>query len=204
MRSKLFATLALTCLLCGFNLVPVAADMTAMPGAKCSMPGMTVTVAKLTYLCQSKAGVLTWSTGLPVSKVAITLTDGWVKLATTGMSGAFGIVKNNTKNAVTIVGVASARAAAVQTHEMVMKNGAMVMQMKMDGFTIPAGKTLELKPGGNHLMLMGITKPIKAGDYLYLTLTTSTGGQATVRVIGKVFAGGNETYDTSNTTAMKP
>ena len=204
MRSKAFISSSITFFMCSVILASPASGMTPMPGAKCVMPGMTVTVGKITYLCQAKTGVLSWSSGLPVSKVAITMTDGWVKLATTGMSGAFGILKNRSKSPVTIVGVSSARAVAVQTHEMVIKNGAMVMQMKLDGFTIPAGKTLELKPGGNHLMLMGITKPIKAGEYLYLTLTTSTGAQATVRVIGKVFVGGNETYDASNAASMKP
>ncbi len=79
------------------------------------------------------------------------------------MSAAFGMVTNPTAKPVRIIGAYSSYAKAVQLHEVVAKDGAMVMQQKTGGFAIPAGGMLELKPGGNHLMFVGITKPITAG-----------------------------------------
>jgi copper(I)-binding protein len=52
----------------------------------------------------------------------------------------------------------------------------------LDKLTIPAGGKLEMKPGGTHLMLMGLTGPLKAGESLPLTLTFEKAGAATVPV----------------------
>ena len=77
------------------------------------------------------------------------------------MSAAFGMLKNPTDKPIRIIGATSSYATAVQLHEVVAKDGAMVMQQKAGGFVLPANGMLELKPGGNHLMFVGITKPIK-------------------------------------------
>ena len=129
-----------------------------------------------------------------MSRAAITLTDGWAKAADSGMSAAFGMVKNPTAKPVRIIGAYSSYAKAVQLHEVVAKDGAMVMQQKAGGFAIPASGMLELKPGGNHLMFLGITKPITAGTQIPVTLITADGGLLRVKVLAKVYNGANETY----------
>jgi copper(I)-binding protein len=45
------------------------------------------------------------------------------------------------------------------------------------GFDIPAGKSFELKPGGAHLMLMDLRRPIKKGEKVPLTLKLEKGGE---------------------------
>jgi copper(I)-binding protein len=95
---------------------------------------------------------------------------------------------------VRIIGAFSSYAKAVQLHEVVAKDGAMVMQQKAGGFAIPAGGMLELKPGGNHLMFVGITKPITAGMQIPVTLITADGGLLRVKVLAKVYNGANEDY----------
>lgn len=58
----------------------------------------------------------------------------------------------------------------VQVHDMQMHDG--VMKMREHGrLDIPAGKTIELAPGGMHLMLMGLKKPLKAGDAISVKMT---------------------------------
>jgi len=65
---------------------------------------------------------------------------------------------------------ASAKAAGVvEVHEMVMEGSTMKMRA-VEALELPAGKTVELKPGGLHVMLMDLKQPIKAGDKLALTL----------------------------------
>lgn len=71
----------------------------------------------------------------------------------------------------------------------------MVMQEKAGGFAIPAGGMLELKPGGNHLMFVGLKKSIVAGTSIPVTLITSNGKKITVSLLAKEFNGGNEEYD---------
>ena len=68
-----------------------------------------------------------------------------------------------------LVGVESTAAAAVEVHEMSMDKNVMRMRAvpKLD---LPAGKTVELKPGGYHLMLIDLKKPLKKGDSVPLRL----------------------------------
>ena len=68
----------------------------------------------------------------------------------------------------------------MQLHETVQnESGQMVMREVEGGFVIPAHGSLELTPGGNHLMFMDLTAPLRAGDETTITLTFS--GQSTPR-----------------------
>lgn len=70
-----------------------------------------------------------------------------------------------------LVSVATPAAATTQIHEMSTEGGVMRMGEMKDGLPLPAGEAVSLAPGGNHLMLMGVTAPLKAGDAVLLTLT---------------------------------
>ena len=178
------------------------------PGKTCEMSGTTTTVHGKTYICQQSGSKLIWGKGLPVSVSPLKVTDAWTKVASTGMSATFGVIKNPTSAPITIVGAYSPYSPMDQLHEVVMKDGSMVMQQKQGGFTIPAGGSMTLQPGGNHVMFMNLARPVRAGALVPVTLTTSTGAQVTFKAVGKVFQGGNETYvgatpSPSGTTAMK-
>ena len=83
----------------------------------------------------------------------------------------------------------------VELHETVANDsGEMVMQPKEGGFVIPAGGTLTLEPGANHIMLMGLAKPIVAGDEVSFTLTFADGSTYTFTAPAKDFTGANENY----------
>lgn len=70
-----------------------------------------------------------------------------------------------------LVSVASPASATAQVHEMKTEGGMMMMAELKDGLPLPAGEAVSLKPGGNHIMLIGLTAPLKAGDTVSLTLT---------------------------------
>lgn len=70
-----------------------------------------------------------------------------------------------------LTGATSPVASRVQVHESRMESNMMMMRELRDGLPLPAGQPVELKPGGNHLMLLGVTEPLKAGDSVPLTLT---------------------------------
>ena len=66
-------------------------------------------------------------------------------------------------------------AKIVEIHESSMKNGMNHMHA-VDSVALPAGKAVELKPGGLHVMLMGLANPLKPGDKVPLTFTIEEKG----------------------------
>jgi hypothetical protein len=69
-----------------------------------------------------------------------------------------------------LVSASSPVASIVEIHEMKMDAGVMKMGA-IDRLALPAGKAIELKPGGYHVMLMGLAQPLKAGETVPITLT---------------------------------
>jgi len=68
----------------------------------------------------------------------------------------------------------------VQLHEMAMENDVMKMRHLPDGIEIPAGATVELKPGGLHVMFMKIKHPFKEGESFKATLNFEKAGKLDV------------------------
>ena len=78
----------------------------------------------------------------------------------------------------------SARAgvsASVELHSMTMEGDVMRMR-QVDGVALPAGKTVELKPGGFHIMFVGLKAPLKDGDKFPMTLKFEKAGEVEVTV----------------------
>ena len=99
-----------------------------------------------------------------------TISDVWVKATIPGgsVSGAYMHIKSAAR--VKLIKVESPAAGLIELHESKITNG--VMEMKaVDGVEIPTGKSVTLKPGGMHVMMMKIAKPIIVGDKVPLTLT---------------------------------
>lgn len=133
--------------------------------------------------------------GTPVpDATALSVTDAWVKSAESGQTGAFCTLTNNMDRPITIVSGTSSASASVELHEVAMSNGKSVMRPKVGGFVVQAHATYQLKPGGDHLMLMGLKGAVKAGDQVSFTLTRSDGSTLEFTAVAKDFAAGNEDY----------
>ncbi|WTY54245.1 copper chaperone PCu(A)C [Micromonospora sp. NBC_01412] len=124
----------------------------------------------------------------------VTVRDPWVKAADKGMTAAFGTLVNSSRADVTVVS-ASTSVSPMELHEMTMKDGKMVMQPKAGGIVIKANSEHVLQPGGDHLMLMNVASPVKAGDELTFTLTFADGKSVQFSAIAKPFTGAGESYD---------
>ena len=122
------------------------------------------------------------------------MADPWVKAQDTDMTGAFGVFSNPSDADITITAASSPSAGMMEIHEVVDKDGAMVMQPKEGGLLVPAGGSAELKPGSDHLMLMKLPAPIEAGDEIEITVMCDTGGSLTWTSVAKPFEGGAESY----------
>jgi len=123
----------------------------------------------------------------------VTVRDPWAKAADTGMTAVFGTLVNDGPTDITITGATSSL-SPVELHEMAMESGKMVMRQKTGGLTIKAKSSHPLEPGGDHLMLMKLAKPVKAGDEVSVTLTLADGGTIPFTAIAKPFAGAQESY----------
>ena len=98
-----------------------------------------------------------------------TVKDAWVRgtVAQQKATGAF--MKLTSAQGGKLVSVASPAAGVVEIHEMAMEGDVMKMRA-VQGVDLPAGKAVELKPGGYHVMLMDLKQQAKVGSSLALTL----------------------------------
>jgi periplasmic copper chaperone A len=115
--------------------------------------------------------------------------DVWAKTTVPGGSVSAAYMHIKSAKPLKLVKVASPAANIVEIHDMKMKDG--VMEMKaIDALDIPAGKLVDLKPGGLHIMLIKVVKPINKGDKVPLTLTFETPDKKTFT--REVMAAGQE------------
>ncbi|MEO0619270.1 MAG: copper chaperone PCu(A)C [Pseudomonadota bacterium] len=75
-----------------------------------------------------------------------------------------------------LVSVSSPIAGVTEIHTMSITDGVMKMRKLPDGIVIPAGESIALKPGGDHVMFMKLKAPIKTGDDVKTTLTFEKAG----------------------------
>jgi periplasmic copper chaperone A len=131
----------------------------------------------------------------PTMATSTTVTDPWAGAADGGMTAVFGTLANAGERDVQIVGAESSAAAHVEIHEIAAgANGSNVMRPKAGGITIPPGGTHELAPGGDHLMLMDLTEPLRPGADVAVTITFEDGSTMPITAQVRDFAGGNEEY----------
>ncbi|MBP2380629.1 copper chaperone PCu(A)C [Brachybacterium sacelli] len=131
----------------------------------------------------------------PTASETISVTDPWVKAAEDGMTAAFGTVTNGTSGDLVLTAASTPASGEVQLHETAPDgSGGMSMQEKAGGFELPIGEELVLEPGGNHLMLMDLTEPLRPGDQVELTLVFSEGTEHQFSATVKDYAGAQEHY----------
>lgn len=108
------------------------------------------------------------------------------------MTSIFGTLVNDTDKDITVESfTTSLGEAQYQLHEVV--DG--VMREKTGGYTIPAHGSHELKPGGDHMMVMGYEHPVAAGDDLTVTLRLSDGSEVDLDPIPvRTIGAGEENY----------
>lgn len=97
--------------------------------------------------------------------------------------GGFLTVTNTGTEDDVLVSVTSPVSGRVEIHEMAMDGDVMRMRQLADGLPIPAGETVELKPGGYHIMFMDLQSPFVEGEALDVTLTFAKAGEVPVQLM---------------------
>lgn len=95
--------------------------------------------------------------------------DAWARASVQGQAGTGAFMRLTATESMKLVGVASPAAGVAEVHEMKLEGDVMRMRA-IPSLDLPAGKTVELRPGGYHLMLMDLKAPLKAQDRVPLTL----------------------------------
>jgi copper(I)-binding protein len=126
----------------------------------------------------------------------ITVSDAWAKTADKGMTAVYATLRNTTDKPMTIVSAKTSASGRSELHEMAMVDGQMVMRPKKGGFVLPAKATHELKPGGDHIMVLDLTKPVKPGQEVGVDLTLDNKTVISFTALAKETSAGEEKYMT--------
>jgi periplasmic copper chaperone A len=100
----------------------------------------------------------------------VLVTEPWVRATVAQQKATGAFMKLTSKDGAKLVAVKSPAAAVVELHEMSMDKDIMRMRA-IPSLTLPAGKTVELRPGSYHVMLIDLKAQIKEGDTVPVTLT---------------------------------
>ena len=109
--------------------------------------------------------------------------SAWARPTVAGQRAGGGYVRieNRAATADRLISARSPAAERVEIHAMSMEGDVMRMR-QIDGIDLPAGRAVELKPGGLHLMFMELKAPLQAGTRFPLTLRFEKAGELAVTV----------------------
>lgn len=103
----------------------------------------------------------------------VSVSSAWARSTVPGQSGTGAFMTIVSKEGGKLIGAASPVAGVVEIHEMAMDNNVMKMRA-VSGLDLPAGREVQLKPGGYHVMLLDLKRPLKAGEKVQIELRLET------------------------------
>ncbi|MDP2135569.1 MAG: copper chaperone PCu(A)C [Sulfuritalea sp.] len=103
------------------------------------------------------------------AQAQVTVKDPWVRATVAAQKATGAFMQITSAQDARLVEASSPVAGVVEVHEMTMEKDVMKMRA-IKGLDLPAGKTVELKPGGYHVMLMDLKQQMKEGDTVPVTL----------------------------------
>jgi periplasmic copper chaperone A len=159
-------------------------------------PILAVTIAGLIYLFYPHLGMMGGhsmdhasmedvkpaKTSASATVGDITVSNGWAKATLPGQpaGGGFVTLANKGATADALISVTSPVSSNVQIHEMSMDSDVMKMRELINGLAIPAGATVEMKPGGFHIMFMDLKEAFKEDKIVKVTLKFTRAGEVTL------------------------
>jgi periplasmic copper chaperone A len=132
---------------------------------------------------------------------SISVEHAWARASAGTTGAAYLSVTNQGTTPDRLLAVETPAAERAALHESTLENGVMKMR-PLGPVTIAPGQSLQLKPGADHVMLMGLKHPLKAGESFPLTLTLEKAGDVQVTV--KVEPAGAMGADASEGGPMPP
>lgn len=116
------------------------------------------------------------------AKDSITVVDAWARTAAMGSNGAVYMTLENNGEEDKLVRVTTDVAGSCELHESSMKPDGTMQMVPQEYILIPSKGSVTLKPGGLHIMLIEVTRDMKEGETLTVTLEFEKTDQLTVTV----------------------
>src|SRR5262245_54098632 len=134
-----------------------------------------------------------------VAAGSVKISAPWIRATPKGapVGGGYMTITNTGSVSEKLIGGTSDVSSRFEIHEMSMENGVMKMR-PVAGVEIKAGQTVELKPGGYHVMFVGLKEPLEQGQHVKTTLRFEKAGDVavdfTVRGIGAQDGGSSKVH----------
>lgn len=131
--------------------------------------------------CQPATSASETDANPTAAPASVTVSDAWCRPTPNGgrVAGCYVTLTAATDDR--LVGSSSPAAATLQLHEMSTEGGMMKMGEIQGGLPLPGGQSVTLAPGGNHLMLIGLTAPLVEGATVPVTFDFATAADVTVQ-----------------------
>jgi hypothetical protein len=112
----------------------------------------------------------------------VKISSAWARATPKGapVGGAYLTITNTGSAADRLIGGSSDVSGRFEIHAMSMENGVMKMRPLDKGLEIKPGQTIELKPGGNHVMFVGLNRALEEGQHVKATLEFEKAGKVAV------------------------
>jgi len=111
----------------------------------------------------------------------VDVSDAWVRGTVPAQTASGAFMTLHAHDTAKLVGVSSPLGTA-ELHEMKMENNVMRMRA-LPSLDLPKMQDVQLKPGGYHVMLMGLKQQLKAGDTVPITLKIEQNGKVTEQTV---------------------
>ena len=105
----------------------------------------------------------------------------WARPTVPGQQGGGGFMTLHSERADRLLGGSTPLAERFELHTMTMQGDVMEMR-QVDTIDLPAGQRIELKPGGLHVMFIGLKRPLTVGSKLPVTLRFERAGEVKVEM----------------------
>ena len=128
------------------------------------MKNLLHTTALVSTLAAALASAPAWA-----QSAAVQVEGAWARASVQGQKGTGAFMRLTAKDGARLVRAESPAAGVAEVHEMKMDGDVMKMRA-VPSLALPAGKAVELKPGGYHVMLMDLKAPLAKGATVPLTL----------------------------------
>lgn len=106
----------------------------------------------------------------------VTVSEPWVRGTVESQMATGAFMRLTAATDARLLGARSPVAGIVEIHEMALENNVMRMR-EISRLDLPAGRTVELRPGGYHVMLLDLKRTLKPGEEVPITLEIEQGGK---------------------------
>jgi len=125
---------------------------------------------------------LTHAAGMETRLGDLVITGAWTRATVrkSPIGTAYVTIENKGTADDRLIAVRSPISETAQIHTTLMDHGIMILRQLINGIEIPAGASVTLKPGGEHLMFIGLRHPIRRGETVPVTLVFAKAGEITL------------------------